>query len=143
MKRAGIEPAGIHEALYVTRIEAQRRAALSRAVPYLGIACLALLALAGARSLPAELAALAGNNTGPAPASWLAGANASQPRLGTVQSSGRTAFSAAGLHVPAISVGSLAADPRLVALATPAAPLDVGTVALAALLVAVALALCH
>jgi hypothetical protein len=127
----------------VRRVEAQRKAALSRAVPYLGIACLALLALAGARALPAELAALTGSGPGPAPASWLAGSTVSQSALGTMRSTGRSAFSSADLHAPAISVGTLAAHLRLVALATTVAPLGLGALVLAVLLVAIALAICH
>ena len=125
---------------------AQRGLLRQRTAPYLGAACLALLALASAHTLSAELAQLAAGPGLPlAPTTWLAGTASSHTLLGAA-----TALAARGAtHAQHAGEGPFAATPAWLAAprAHPPRPLATsltqGALAVPALLVAITLALCH
>jgi hypothetical protein len=126
--------------------QAHRSILRQRTAPYLGVVCLALLAFASGNVLPAELAQLAeGQSFYLLPTGWSAGASASHALLGTATTLAAhvsaLAHAASG-HAYAFAASwraMLRAAPR----ARPIAPLARDALAVPALLVAIALALCR
>jgi hypothetical protein len=125
---------------------AQRGLLRQRTAPYLGAACLALLALASAHTLSAELAQLAvGPGLPLAPTTWLAGTTSSHTLLGAataLATRGATHAQRSG-ESPFAATSAWLAAPHARSSHPAAAPLTQGALAVPALLVAVTLALCH
>jgi hypothetical protein len=110
------------------------------------VACLAVLAIAGAYSLPADLALLAdGRALQMAPAAWLtSSASPVATRSGAALLSQRAGLAARAFGQRAAQPVLAAADiARASEALAPASPLERGALSVPALLVAVTLAICH
>jgi hypothetical protein len=129
----------------VRRLRASYNAILPKTAPYLGVACLALLAFASGYALPAALAYLSDGRSGQlSSASWLTGANPSRALYRAIRLAARRAdLGARGLARRTVAAATRSAAPRPRSDAWPASPLIRGALSVPALLVSVALARCH
>jgi hypothetical protein len=127
--------------------ETRRGLLWQRTAPYLGVACLALLAFAGTRGLRADLAPLIQREGAARPTTaWLAvpGARGLLVAAGSLAVRGARFTSGHPVFTSAQASGSLTAAWRVRGLTVwPASPRARGALAIPAFLVAIRLAQCH